>query len=70
MPKDLAAWKQQCVEWILCPSPTSSPNQSDDEDGISYSGEGNHDAVQGLRCMARTQVSLERNNEEDDWAEM
>lgn len=72
MPKDLAARRQRCVEWIPRPSPTSSPNQSDDEDDISNIGEMEHNAVQGLLGIATTQVSSERDNEEDDygWAQM
>ncbi|KAL3804780.1 hypothetical protein ACHAW5_001887 [Stephanodiscus triporus] len=32
MPKDLIARRGRCVEWITRPSPTASPNQSDEED--------------------------------------
>jgi hypothetical protein len=32
MPKDLVGRRERCVEWITRPSPTASPNQSDDED--------------------------------------
>jgi hypothetical protein len=32
MPKDLIGRRERCVEWITRPSPTASPNQSDDED--------------------------------------
>jgi hypothetical protein len=32
MPKDLIGRRERCVEWITRPSPTGSPNQSDDED--------------------------------------
>jgi hypothetical protein len=32
MPKDLVGRRERCVEWITCPSPTASPNQSDNED--------------------------------------
>ena len=32
MPKDLVRQRERCVEWITRPSPTASPNQSDDED--------------------------------------
>ena len=32
MPKDLIRRRERCVEWITHPSPTASPNQSDDED--------------------------------------
>ena len=72
MPKDLAARRQQCVEWITYPSHTSSPNQSDDEDGMSNIGEMEHNAVQRLLGITATQVSWERDNEEDDygWAHM
>ncbi len=66
LPKYLAAQRQRCVEWIPRPSPTSSPNQSDDEDGISNIGEMDHDAVQGLLGIPTTQVSWERDKEEDD----
>ena len=72
LPKYLAAQRQRCVEWIPHPSPTSSPNQSDDVDGISYIGEGEHNTVQGLLGMVTIQVSWERDNEEDDygWTEI
>ena len=51
-------------------SPTSSPNQSDDEDGISNIGEMEHNAVQGLLGMETTQVSSvlgKRDQEKDDY---
>jgi hypothetical protein len=32
MPKDLVGRRERCVEWITRPSPTASPNQSEDED--------------------------------------
>jgi hypothetical protein len=46
MPKDLIRQRERCVEWITCPSPTVSPNQSDDEDNDAA------DAVEGLLGMA------------------
>ena len=46
MPKDLIARRERCVEWITRPSPTVSPNQSDDEDNDAA------DAVEGLLGMA------------------
>ncbi len=67
LPNDLAARRQWCVEWTSHPSPSSSPNQSDDEDGISNIGEMEHNAAQGLLGIATTQVSWERDNEEDDY---
>ena len=66
-PKDLAASRQRCVEWIPRPSPTSSPNQSDDEDGISNIGEMEHNAVQRLLGIVTTQIPWERDNREDDY---
>jgi len=38
--------RERCVEWITRPSPTTSPNQSDDEDNDAA------DAVEGLLEMA------------------
>ena len=46
MPKDLIGRRERCVEWITRPSPTASPNQSDDEDNDAA------DAVEGLLGMA------------------
>jgi hypothetical protein len=46
MPKDLIGRRERCVEWITCPSPTASPNQSDDEDNDAA------DAEEGLLGMA------------------
>ena len=46
MPKDLIGRRERCVEWITRPSPTTSPNQSDDEDNNAA------DAVEGLLEMA------------------
>ena len=46
MPKDLIGRRERCVEWITRPSPTTSPNQSDDEDNDAA------DAVEGLLEMA------------------
>ena len=46
MPKDLIGQRERCVEWITHPSPTTSPNQSDDEDNDAA------DAVEGLLEMA------------------
>ena len=46
MPKDLIGRRECCVEWITRPSPTTSPNQSDDEDNNAA------DAVEGLLEMA------------------
>jgi hypothetical protein len=46
MPKDLIGQRERCVERITCPSPTASPNQSDDEDNDAA------DAVEGLLGMA------------------
>ena len=46
MPKDLIGRRERCVEWITCPSPTASPNQSDHE----YNNAA--DAVEGLLEMA------------------
>ena len=31
IPKDLIGQRERSVEWITCPSPTTPPNQSDDE---------------------------------------
>ena len=70
MPKDLAEQRQWCVEWLSCPSPTSFPHQSDDEESINCIGEGEHDAVQGVLGMETTQVSSvlgKRDQEEDDY---
>ena len=70
MPKDLIRRRERCVEWITRPSPTASPNQSDDEDNDAA------DAEEGLLGMAAIRgISpdmLERNgvkggvNEDDD----
>ena len=46
MPKDLIGQRERCVEWISRPSPTASPNQSEDEDN------GAADAAEGLLGMA------------------
>jgi hypothetical protein len=46
MPKDLIGQRERCVERITRPSPTASPNQSDDEDNDAA------DAVEGLLGMA------------------
>ncbi len=52
MPKDLAARRERCVEWMSRPSPILSPQQSDDEESASCIGEGEHNAVQGcLGCQ-------------------
>ena len=70
MPKDLAARRERCVEWMSRPSPILSPQQSDDDESASCIGEGEHNAVQGLLGMATTQVSSvlgERDQEEDDY---
>ncbi len=46
MPKDLIGRRERCVEWITRPSPTASPNLSDDKDNDAA------DAVEGLLGMA------------------
>ncbi len=46
MPKDLVGRREHCVEWITRPSPTASPNQSDDEDNDAA------DVAEGLLGMA------------------
>ena len=46
MPKDLIGRRERCVEWISRPSPTASPNQSDDVENYAA------DAVEGLLGMA------------------
>ena len=46
MPKNLIGQRECCVEWITRPSPTASPNQSDDEDNDAA------DAEEGLLGMA------------------
>ena len=46
MPKDLIGRRERCVEWITPPSPTASPNQSDDEDNDAAN------AAEGLLEMA------------------
>ena len=46
MPKDLIGQRERCVEWITHPSPTVSPNQSEDEDNDAAN------AVEGLLGMA------------------
>jgi hypothetical protein len=46
MPKDLIGQRERCVEWITCPSPTASPNQSEDEDNDAAN------AAEGLLGMA------------------
>jgi hypothetical protein len=48
MPKDLVGRRERCVEWITRPSPTASPNQSDDEDIDIDVVVGNSDMVCGL----------------------
>ena len=62
MPKDLIGRRERCVEWITRPSPTASPNQSDDEDNDAA------DAEEGLLGMAAIEgISsdmLERNGVE------
>ncbi len=70
MPKDLIGRRERCVKWINCPSPTASPNQSDDEDNDAAN------AVEGLLGMAAiggiSPDMLERNgvkggvNKDDD----
>ena len=45
MPKDLAVWREWCVEWMLQPSPILSPQQHDDEESIGCIDEGEHDEV-------------------------
>ena len=59
MPKDLATQRQRCVEWMSCPSPMSTPYQSDDEDSFQYNDEGENEAVQGLLGMAAIQTSYD-----------
>jgi len=46
MSKDLIGRRERCVEWITRPSPTASPNQSDDVENYAA------DAVEGLLGMA------------------
>ena len=64
MPKDLPGQRQRCVEWIGRPSPTSSPQQSDEEENFDA------DAVEGLLGMAATELlsadNLEENGVEED----
>ena len=58
------------VEWMPCPSPTSSPYQSDDEESFHYNNGGENEAVQGLLGMAAMQASsglLEREENEEDF---
>ena len=46
--KDLIGRRERCVEWITRPSPTASPNQSEDEDNDAA------DAAEGLLGMVQT----------------
>ncbi len=46
MSKDLIGRRERCGEWITRPSPTASPNQSDDVENYAA------DAVEGLLGMA------------------
>ena len=46
MPKELAARKQHCIEWMIHPSPVASPCQSGDEGEVGF-GEGEQGTVQG-----------------------
>ena len=50
IPRDLAARKQHCIEWMSCSSPVASPCQSDDKSKVCF-GEDEQDAVQGLLGM-------------------
>ena len=53
MPKGLTERRQRCLEWINCPSPTASLNQSDDESDSDRVEEGyTDDAVEALLGMA------------------
>ncbi len=62
MPKDLAARQQRCIEWMVRPSPMSSPYQSDDENDAGIT-EGEQDAVHGLLGMTGCQLSANGDDE-------
>ena len=59
MPKDLPVRRSRCLEWMVRPSPTASPHQSEDEDDgdiMDEVGLGEFDghtwAVDGLLVLA------------------
>ena len=59
MPKGLTERRQQCLEWIIRPSPTASPNQSDDESDSDRVEEGyTDDAVEALLGIASMHASV------------
>ncbi len=63
MPKDLIGRRECCVEWITRPSPTASPNQSDDEENEGLLGMA---AIGGLRTDMLEGNGVEGGVDEDD----
>ena len=54
MPKDLPGRRERCQEWMNRPSPTASPNASDDElDGEQAADPSTaSDAIDGILALA------------------